>query len=61
MNEQKTITIGDAIKAQPGLERHEGYRKWLDNDDWIALDRALDYWGFNPTNANGEIPLDPLE
>ena len=50
-----TITIADALKAQPGLAEEAGYKKWIQDDDWAALDEALDRWGFGKTNDEGEI------
>jgi len=49
------MTITDAIKAQPGLAEEPGYKAWLENDDWEALDEALEKWGFGKTNDDGEI------
>jgi len=49
------MTIKDALDAQPALADEPGYRAWLDNDDWDALDAALEYWGFGKTNDDGEI------
>jgi hypothetical protein len=50
-----TISIADAIKAQPKLEDEPGFRLWIENDDWDALDEALENWGFGKTNDDGEI------
>ena len=50
-----TITIADALKAQPALADETGYKKWLEEDDWDALDQALDRWGLGKSNDDGDI------
>ena len=49
------MTITDALKAQPKLADEPGYKKWVQEDDWKALDEALEIWGFGKTNDAGEI------
>lgn len=53
-----TITIQDAIRQQPKLASEPGYLKWVEDDDFEALDEALAIWGFNATNEDGEIEID---
>lgn len=53
-----TITIQDAIRQQPKLASEPGYLKWVEDDDFEALDEALAIWGLNATNEDGEIEID---
>lgn len=53
-----TIELSDAIKSQPEIENHPGYKKWIEDDDEDALDKALIEWGFSPRNEDGTISID---